>query len=92
MLTMHTLSVQLEGPGEPLKVDESSLTGESEAVTRRPGDTVSQTPNIVTRTLWPGLALCCHKAAVHAAFLLYTVSKILLPSAVHMPGNGPLVV
>ena len=33
--------VQLEGPGEPLKVDESSLTGESEAVTRRPGDTVS---------------------------------------------------
>ena len=32
--------MQLEGPGEPIKVDESSLTGESAAVTCRPGDTV----------------------------------------------------
>lgn len=31
---------QLVGKGEPLKVDESSLTGESLEVTRRPGDKV----------------------------------------------------
>lgn len=35
-----TSQPQLIGQGEPLKIDESSLTGESLAVTRKPGDEV----------------------------------------------------
>jgi hypothetical protein len=36
----HAVLLQLVGDGEPLKVDESSLTGESMAVTRGAGQTV----------------------------------------------------
>lgn len=43
----HARMLQLVGEGEPLKVDESSLTGESLEVTRRPGDKAS-----ASRAVW----------------------------------------
>lgn len=39
-ILLYITVTQLIGQGEPLKIDESSLTGESLAVTRKPGDEV----------------------------------------------------
>lgn len=44
VLTAVPPALQLIGKGDAMKIDESSLTGESLPVTRRPGDSVRPTP------------------------------------------------
>lgn len=43
--------LQVVADGQALKVDESSLTGESMAVTRKAGDTVNPLPKPATQRL-----------------------------------------